>query len=414
MDAATEMTPRAERAGGRPRLRAGCFVLESLTGLATAYYGYYIFDFMEKRFGFSRADNLLLAAVYGFTYMISAACAGQLAQRLGRFRLLRLGFLGMLLSLLAGAAAPVLLGPFRPAMWLEFAVLIVWTVSASTGWPTLQGLLSSEGAGELPKIVGIYNLIWAGTSGVAFVTAGIMFDRLPTGTTFLLPAAIHAVELLILYRLEKRAGGESGIEARAEAAPPPVRAANDRARAFVRLAWIANPFAYVAMYGFVPVLPQLAARLGLSTALAGVTFCVWFLSRFVAFFWFWRWPGWHYQFRWLLTAFVGMIGCFFVILLCPVVWAVIVAEIVFGLAIGLIYYSSLFYSMDVGASGGKQGGIHEAAIGFGIGAGPLVGFAALRLFPSHTDAGTWNIGGALILGLLLFLVTRRRWRRAGN
>jgi len=188
-------------------------------------------------------------------------------------------------------------------------------------------------------------------------------------------------------------------------------APDPRAKAFVRLGWIANPFAYVAMYGFVPIIRQLSLRLGLTTAQAGVVFSVWFWSRLGAFFWFWLWPGWHYRFRWLLTAFAAMIACFFVILLDRNVWQVVAAQFVFGLAIGLIYYSSLFYTMEAGASGGKKGGIHEAAIGFGIGAGPLVGFAALRLFPGDTNAGTWNIGGALGLGFLLFLITRFRWRR---
>ena len=409
MDAASPSTPRAERPGGRPKLRTGTFVLEALNGLATAYYGYYIFFFMERRFGFSKADNLLLTTFYGFTYMISAASAGQLAHRLGRFRLLRLGFAGMMFAMLLGAAAPAVLGYSRPAMFLEFVVLIVWTISASTGWPTLQALLSSEGSGELPRIAGIYNLIWAGTSGVAFLTAGAMFDLSNVGTTFLLPAVIHAVEFVLLGRLEKRAAtivpNNLAAPVQAEAAP----AANPRAKAFVRLAWIANPFAYVAMYGFVPVIPQLSLRLGLSTAQAGTVFSVWFWSRLGAFFWFWLWPGWHYRFRWLLAAFIAVIACFFVILLDHDIWPVVAAQFVFGLAIGLIYYSSLYYTMEAGASGTRKGGIHEAAIGLGICAGPAVGFGALRLFPGHTNAGTWNIGIALVLGLFLFLITRFRW-----
>ena len=164
----------------------------------------------------------------------------------------------------------------------------------------------------------------------------------------------------------------------------------------------------MAVYGFVPVIPQLQDRLGLSTAQGGAIFSVWFWSRLGAFLWFWLWPGWHYRFRWLLASFAAMIACFFTILLCPIIWPVMAAQLVFGLAIGLIYYSSLYYSMDVGASGSKRGGIHEAAIGFGIGAGPAVGFGALRLFPSHPDAGTWNIGAALVLGLTAFLICR--WR----
>ena len=61
----------------------------------------------------------------------------------------------------------------------------------------------------------------------------------------------------------------------------------------------------------------------------------------------------------------------------------IVAQVIFGLAVGLIYYSSLFYSMDVGESKGKRGGIHEAAIGVGVFTGPAVGVTALHLFPGH-------------------------------
>ena len=240
-------------AGRAAKIAHRHFVLEALNGLATAYYSYYIFFFMERRFGFSKADNLLLTTFYGFTYMISAASAGQLAHRLGRFRLLRLGFGGMMFAMLLGAAAPALMGYSRPAMFLEFVVLIVWTISASTSWPTLQALLSSEGSGELPRIAGIYNLIWAGTSGVAFLSAGALFDFSNVGTTFLLPAVIHAVELVLLGRLEKRAATIVPVN---PTAPGQIEAAaptNPRAKAFVRLAWIANPFAYVAMYGLCPL-----------------------------------------------------------------------------------------------------------------------------------------------------------------
>ena len=143
---------------------------------------------------------------------------------MGRFRLLRLGLAGMSLALLVGALAPAVMGYTHPTLWVEFAVLAVWTIGASTGWPTLQGLLSREASGDLPRIVGIYNLIWAGASGVAFLTAGAMFDSSNIGTTFLLPAAIHAVELLLLRRVEKRAGfahPAAAPEVGDEAAPAP-------------------------------------------------------------------------------------------------------------------------------------------------------------------------------------------------
>jgi hypothetical protein len=120
-----------------------------------------------------------------------------------------------------------------------------------------------------------------------------------------------------------------------------------------------------------------------------------------AFFGLWFWPGWHYRFRWLLVAYVAMVGAFTTMLLAGNLGTLITAELFFGGALGLIYYSSLFYSMDVGETKGEHGGIHEAAIGFGNFAGPALGAASLRFFApaSQVDGGT-NLGIYAVCGLL--------------
>jgi len=113
----------------------------------------------------------------------------------------------------------------------------------------------------------------------------------------------------------------------------------------------------------------------------------------------WFWPGWHYRFRWLLAAYLGLVGTFAVILLVPHLAVMVAAEIVLGLAIGLIYYSSLFYSMDVGDTKGEHGGLHEAAIGLGNFAGPAVGAASLYFLPQVANASAWAVSGLLLCGL---------------
>src|SRR6185503_20347508 len=95
------------------------------------------------------------------------------------------------------------------------------------------------------------------------------------------------------------------------------------------------------------------------------------------------WPGWHYRFRWLAAAYVTMTSSFVTLLLAPNLWLVIAAQIAFGLALGLIYYSSLYYSMDVGETKGEHGGFHEAMIGLGSCAGPAVGAASLYFAPGN-------------------------------
>ncbi len=98
-----------------------------------------------------------------------------------------------------------------------------------------------------------------------------------------------------------------------------------------------------------------------------------------------------------------------VVLLAPSVWMVIAAEIAFGVTCGLMYYSSLFYSMDVGEAKAEHGGFHEAALGAGICAGPAVGALSLQFFPHWPSASAIAVSGMLVVGLSLLLTT---WARA--
>ena len=140
-------------------------------------------------------------------------------------------------------------------------------------------------------------------------------------------------------------------------------------------------------------------RLGLSTTLAGFCASVWCFSRLAAFAALWFWPGWHYRFRWLLCSYLALIASFAVILTAPNLTGLITAQLIFGVALGLIYYSSLFYSMDVGDTKGEHGGIHEAVIGLGNFAGPAVGAASLHFLSKSPNSGTVAVSVLLLCGL---------------
>ena len=94
-------------------------------------------------------------------------------------------------------------------------------------------------------------------------------------------------------------------------------------------------------------------------------------------------------------------------------WLVL-AQIAFGLAIGLLYYSSLFYSMDAGDTKSEHGGKHEAAIGLGIFLGPALGAVSLWQFPTHPNGSAWAVSGLLVVGLGLLLKVRNGSCRAGD
>src|SRR5690606_18740258 len=118
---------------------------------------------------------------------------------------------------------------------------------------------------------------------------------------------------------------------------------------------------------------------------------------------------WHYRFRWLAGGFALLTLSFIAIRLAPWLWVVIAAEVAFGVTAGLMYYSSLFYSMDVGEAKAEHGGLHEAAIGAGIFAGPAIGALSLHFFPHWQNASAFAVSGTLLVGLSLVWST---WARA--
>jgi hypothetical protein len=92
------------------------------------------------------------------------------------------------------------------------------------------------------------------------------------------------------------------------------------------------------------------------------------------------------------------------------IWVLALSQVIFGLAVGLIYYSSLFYSMDVGATKGEHGGIHEAAIGMGNATGPAMAAAALAFFPNLPGSGATADCILLLIGLGVLYRMRYRGR----
>ena len=172
-----------------------------------------------------------------------------------------------------------------------------------------------------------------------------------------------------------------------------------KAKLFLRMAWLANPFAYVSLNTLIALTPGVAKRLGLSTMLAGFCCSVWCFARLGAFIALWFWGGWHYRFRWLLAAYVALVAAFAAMLMVPNLVVLLVAQVGFGSALGLIYYSSLFYSMDLSETKGEHGGIHEAAIGLGNFAGPAVGAVSLQFLPQYANSSAVAVSGLLILGL---------------
>jgi MFS family permease len=377
-------------------VKAGIFAVAGLNSIATTYYFYYVYFFMQARFGFGRMENLILAASLGFIYTFASIFCGRFAQRRGYFLSLRFGFCIMAVILAAGSGIHSICG--------HVAVMMVCTVGMCFTWPTIEAMVSEgETPGRLQRMVGIYNIVWATGGAFSYFTGGAMLEKLGLRSMFVVPSAMQFVLLALSFWLEKAAGVSGPVSAEENGVPSSHFESNPRpigqTRAFLKMAWLANPFAYLAINTIIAVIPSLAKEMNLSPMFAGFFCSVWLFVRIGAFALLWLWPGWHYRFRWLIGAYAAMVTSFAFILLVPNLPLLVGAQIVFGLAVGLIYYSSLFYSMDVGERKSEHGGFHEAAIGAGSCAGPAIGAAAMYLFPDAAGNSAWAVSGMLIIGL---------------
>jgi predicted MFS family arabinose efflux permease len=314
---------------------------------------------------------------------------------------LTLGFALMIPTLLGSLLAS------SPFALLSF--MVFWTLGMCFTWPNLEALAADRlSAAELPKALGCYNVVWAGCSALSYFSGGAMIEILGWKSIFWLPAVLHGVQLVLAVMLQKR--WQLFVDAM-PAGHGDLHEQHPQGKLFLRLSWIANPFAYIAINAIIPIMPDLSARLQLSAAAAGVFCSAWFFMRMVTFIILALWPGWHYRLSYLLLCYVGMLGSFAGMLLIENFWLILLMQAVFGWCIGLIYYSSLYYSMHVGDTKGEHGGFHEAAIGAGIFGGPAIGAASLYLAPSYKSSNVFGVAIILAVGLaILFYIKRSEIR----
>jgi len=147
--------------------------------------------------------------------------------------------------------------------------------------------------------------------------------------------------------------------------------------------------------------------LGQDVERMGQLMSVWFVARAVAFAVLWKWTGWHYRFGWFASGLLLLLAGFVGVVLAPSTWVLVVAQVALGWASAVLYYSSLFYTMDGSETKGEHGGVHEAFIGCGIFGGPAV--SALAIWATGSAlAPAWAVGGFLFAGFVVSVVVKVR------
>ena len=365
-----------------------------------------IFFVTARRYGFSPAQNLILASAMGAVYALAALSVGRLLRALGG-RVQPRAALTTTLGLWGAGSLLPLLGRSSPA--LLWVTALIGALSSALTWPIVESYLSAGRHGaRMRTAIGRFNITWTPATAVSLLVMPLL-ARADVLWTIALSAPVNALAIAIVQTLPRRPGAHEAASAVAAAGPeyPWLQKA---------AAWLL-PLSYVLSSTLAPVLPHRLGRLA-AAAPASVLAAAWMVSRFATLFVMWRTGFWHGRWGTLLGAGAALVGGMATVMLAPNLALLMVGLVVFGMGMGLTYYSALYYSMTVGQAAVDAGGTFEALIGLGYFVGPLLGLAGHAGRASEQDAAAATVTLALLVAAATLIpvlrpyLSARRQRRA--
>jgi hypothetical protein len=364
-----------------------------------------IFFYTKTVFHWTLVQNFLLAAGQGAVYIAASLASHGMSRRLSDR--------GLLIFSNTALAAVSLLGVLVSSQAILTGVIIAYVPLMALNWPVLEAA-SAAGADPhtLSRRIGMYNLIWAGTGALAVAVQGTLL-KFDARTVFLVPFVIHVAVVITIVTAKGYARRPHG-----KAAAPAQPAHLDAEPALLQqrtlalwLSRIALPSTYVVIYSLSALMPLLPVMQKLDTTAQTVVGSVWMISRWGVFWFLGATLFWHTRPTLLLLA-AALMGLAFVGVTAPVgLPAMILAQILLGAVLGLIYTASLYFGMVLSEGSTEHAGYHEALIGLGQVLGPGAGALTQWKWPESLRAGAVAVSSLVFVSVCAAAVAAVKARR---
>ncbi len=348
--------------------------------------------YAKRALGWTPSSIALAQITIGVLTAIGSVLGGRVIERRGCRASMKVGLLGVGTGALAGLSLP--------EGWNMVVAIALVGCFQGFIWPAIEAAMNrGEPQHRVQHLVGLYNLGWSGASGFSFFITTPLMSAFGLRAMFALPLLLYLCNMFVVWKVLPDYDSLPDEE-HTVVDPEGVELTPEQRHAFRLMGWLANPMAYVAINVIVTYNPLVAQRIGVSFATASSWFSLWFYVRMLAFDLLRRWSGWHYRPALLMTAFGVMVISFTAMMLAPSLGVHLIAQALFGLSIGLLYQSSLFYSMAGSEQKGTHGGFHESFIGLGLTSGATLAFVGDRLAPQTPGVSVALVWTVMAVGLL--------------
>ncbi len=342
----------------------------------------------------------LLGGTFAAVYVLMCLSFRALSRRFGirTLALLGLGINGCLLVILALAREPLFF----------LSIFALRAASIALFWPAVEAEIGApDKAHRLPENTGLFNISWSVGFGVAPLF-GLLFWQTLGHRWPLFVAALCSFALAPFFRKSVTSGVSAAIErAPAETSP--------RQRLFILVSWIASFLIFFSISTIRYIFPELKMNLGISdTSWAFLLFAL-SIPQVVTFWIMSRWKGWHFRFAPIVVAQVLFALVLLVIILSEVTLVFFLAFAFAGIAVGITFSASLYYSLLEHRDHQVRTGFLEGVVGAGSVFGPIISGSLTGLVLGEVVKAPYLVSLAVLLtGLAIEIGIISKWKSRGG
>jgi len=331
----------------------------AMVSLAVQYLGVQVLDAPEVGLG-------LFSAFSSGAYTLGCLISGSISDRYGRRR--------CAVVACVGAAAAWLVLPSIGAWKYVLCVIPLSGLSLSLFWPSIQAWLaelSTGGRRELTRNLGLFNTMWCAGLMLGPIAVGYLWN-VGHALAFYVPAAMLSVIIVIVLVTPRG-------RAAAQADPQEEPVSGEDTKNYLTLARVGNFANWFTCGVIMSMFPKLGDTLAFTTAQMGWILAAYRAGQLLMFIYTryehrWQYKLWPMVVAQLLAG-AGLVGAVFLGSVASFALCFGAA----GIAAGLTYVGSLFYSLHGRSEGkGKTSGLHEAILGSGLFLGPLLAGVAAQ------------------------------------
>jgi DHA1 family tetracycline resistance protein-like MFS transporter len=344
----------------------------------------------------------ITASISTLFYVFFSRIFGKLSDRIGRKRVPQIA--ALCFSLLY-FLMPQTKSLTQLLIMFPFTGLIL-----SAYWSPYEAWIGElEDKRPLEKRVRMFNLAWTGGVMIGYATGGYMQEINYTIPFYF--AGIGSFLAMTVLSLQPKPIKLKNAHNSEHFETPEFISQQQLTTKFLHISWIAIFFCWITISVLRYIFPKLITEIEMSASAYSLLMLVWSGTQWIMFYILGATKRWHHKFS--IIAMSQILGCigFIIIYLTnfPALW--VVALIFIGIQSGMIYFSSIYYSLSGHADRGNKSGWHECILASGGLIGPFIAGA----LANYISIKSPYIFCAMVISIgLIVQVSYMRFRKFRN